>query len=176
MPTHVLRMLAVAGTVTLSACSGGGGLTTGSLFGGSAEAKKPVTDERTERAMQVSATSARATKCGYNFDPTKLRQAYLAYETTQGGPSEQLSKLEKVYDYTRTSITGAIAKDEDFCSDAKTKEIKADLTRHLAGDFSAPPKKTHVAVPSGWFGTGEGKEPLDREAIFDPMSRRRGNY
>lgn len=169
-------MLAVACTLTLSACSGGGGVTIGSLFGSSAEAKKPVTDERTERALQVGAASARASKCGYNFDPVKLRQAYLAYETKQGGPPDQLAKLEKVYDFTRTSIASKIAAEGNFCSDAKTKEIKADLTRHLAGDFSPPPKKAHVEIPSGWFGTGEGKEPLDREAIFDPLSRsRRGS-
>jgi hypothetical protein len=166
--------LAVAVFLALTGCSGGSsGLTTGSLFG-SSEAK-PVTDERTERALQVAATSARATKCGYNFDPAKLRQAYLTYETAQGATPEQLAKVERAYDYTRTSISEKIGKAEDFCSEEKTKIIKADLTRHLTGDFSAP-KKTEVAVPSGWWTNPSNAEPLDREKIFDPLSRRGSTY
>lgn len=174
MPSRIVRTLVIVGTLGLAACSGSGP-TTGSLLG-TAEAKKPATDERTERALQVGATSARATRCGYNFDPAKLRQAYLAYENSQGGTPEQLAKLEKAYDFTRTSIAQKIAQEDDFCSDAKTKAIKTDLNRHLAGDFSPPPKKVYVEVPSGWFGTSTRTEPLDREKIFDPRAARGGTY
>jgi hypothetical protein len=171
LASRTVSVLIAASTLALSACSGGGSVTTGSLFG--SNPPKPVTDERTERAMHVAATSARATRCGYYFDPAKLRQAYLAYETAQGGPPDQLAKLEKVYDFTRTSLASKIASEEGFCSESKTKEIKADLTRQLAGDFSAPKSKAVVEVPSGWFGTSaRPSEPIDREAIFDPLARR----
>jgi hypothetical protein len=169
-----LRTFAVAALLALTGCGNGNGVTTGSLFGSSQP--KPVTDERTERALEVAATSARASRCGYNFDPAKLRQAYLAYETAQGGTPEQVAKAEKVFDYTRTSLGAKIAKEEDFCSEAKTKDIKASLTKNLAGDFSATPKKVLAEVPSGWFSAPLRQEELDREKIFDPMASRRSGY
>lgn len=170
-----IRALVIAATFSVSACGNGGGVTTGSLFGSSQP--KPVTDERTERALEVAATSARASRCGYNFDPARLRTAYLAYETAQGGTPEQVAKAEKVYDFTRTSLVQKIAKEEDFCTEAKTKDIKASLTKNLAGDFSATPKKVVAEVPSGWFSAPLRNEPIDRDKIFDPgMSRRTGSY
>lgn len=170
-----IRAFLLTAALSLTACGNAGGVTTGALFGSSQP--KPVTDERTERALEVAATSARASRCGYNFDAAKLRQAYLAYETAQGGTPEQVAKSEKVFDYTRTSLTEKIAKEENFCSEAKTKEIKASLTRNLAGDFSATPKKAVAEVPSGWFSAPLRNEPIDREKIFDPgVSRRGGGY
>jgi hypothetical protein len=170
-----IRALVIAATFSLSACGNGGGVTTGSLFGSSQP--KPVTDERTERALEVAATSARASRCGYNFDPARLRYAYLAYETAQGGTPEQVAKAEKVFDYTRSSLAEKIAKEDNFCSEAKTKDIKASLTKNLAGDFSATPKKVVAEVPSGWFSAPLRNEPIDREKIFDPgVSRRSGGY
>lgn len=170
-----IRACLLAAALGLTACGNGGGVTTGSLFGSSQP--KPVTDERTERALEVAATSARASRCGYNFDPARLRHAYLAYETAQGATPEQVAKAEKVFDYTRTSLAQKIAKEEDFCSEAKTKDIKASLTKNLAGDFSATPKKVVAEVPSGWFSAPLRNEPLDREKVFDPMaSRRTGGY
>jgi hypothetical protein len=168
-----LRTFVVAASLVLTGCGNGSGVTTGSLFGSSQP--KPVTDERTERALEVAATSARASRCGYNFDPARLRQAYIAYETAQGGTPEQVAKAEKVFDYTRTSLVAKIAKQEDFCSDEKTKDIKASLTKNLAGDFSATPRKVLAEVPSGWFTAPLRQEALDREKIFDPGISRRGS-
>jgi hypothetical protein len=164
-----------AATLSLSACGNGGGVTTGSLFG--SNQPKPVTDDRTERALEAAATSARASRCGYNFDPDRHRHAYLAYETAQGGTPEQVAKAEKVYDFTRSSLVEKIAKEEDFCSEAKTKDIKESLTKKLAGDFSAAPKKVVAEVPSGWFSAPLRNEGIDRDKIFDPgISRRTGGY
>ena len=126
--------------------------------------------------MLAGATSARAVRCGYNFDPARLRQAYIAYETAQGGTPDELAKAEKTFDYTRISLSAKIAKEEDFCSDAKTKEIKVALTKQLAGDFAAPPRKTEVQVSSGWFGGSSSVKPMDREKIFDPDLRSRRGY
>jgi hypothetical protein len=170
-----IRAFLVTTALGLTACGNGGGVTTGSLFGSSQP--KPVTDERAERALEAAATSARASRCGYNFDPARLRYAYLAYETAQGGTPEQVAKAEKVFDYTRSSLVEKIKKEEDFCSEEKTKDIKAGLTKKLAGDFSAAPKKVLAEVPSGWFSAPLRNEPIDREKIFDPgVSRRSGGY
>ena len=169
-----IRALVAAAALGLSACGNGGGVTTGSLFGSSQP--KPVTDDRTERALEAAATSARASRCGYNFDPARLRNAYLAYETAQGGTPEQVAKAEKVYDFTRSSLVEKIAKEEDFCSEAKTKDIKESLTKKMAGDFSAAPKKVVAEVPSGWFSAPLRDQPMDREKIFDPGVSRRSGY
>ena len=170
MASRFTRALTLATLLGLSACSSdSAGLSTGSLFGGGGQSKTP-TDERTERAILAGATSARAVRCGYNFDPARQRQAYLAYETAQGGTPDVIAKAEKTFDYTRTNLAGKIAKEEDFCSDAKTKEIKEALTKQLAGDFSTPPKKQEVQVSSGWFANSTS-QPLDREKVFDPLAR-----
>lgn len=170
MVNRFIHTLAIISTLVLGACSGNSpSLTTGSLFGG-AQAK-PVTDDRTERALLAGATSARAARCGYNFDPGRLRQAYVAYETAQGGSPDDLAKAEKTFDYTRTSLAAKIAKEDDFCSDSKTKEVKAALTKQLAGDFSTPPKKPEVQVSTGFFGGTNNQAPMDREKIFDPIRR-----
>ncbi|NJO23867.1 MAG: hypothetical protein HC868_14235, partial [Sphingomonadales bacterium] len=48
-----------------------------------------------------------------------------------GGTPEQVAKAEKVFDYTRASLAEKIAKEENFCTEAKTKEVKASLTKNL---------------------------------------------
>jgi hypothetical protein len=110
----------------------------------------PVTPE--QRAAQVGATSARATKCGYNFDPDKLRASFIASEMQAGTAADQMPKVEKAYDTIRASVAAAVAGDVGYCTQAKTKEIKADLSRHLAGDFN-PPSQTRLAQQEkGMFG------------------------
>ncbi len=156
--------------LVLAACSSGGsGLTTGSLLPGGA--KPSTSDEPTERAIMVATTSARAVKCGYHFDPARLRTSYLAHESSLGTPPEGLVKVEKSYDFTRDAVIKRIAQAEDFCDENKTAEIKRDLTRQLAGDFALPPKKA-APPPSSWWGSSSSREALDREKVFDPMKRR----
>jgi hypothetical protein len=128
--------------VTLSGCSGGGsGLTTGSLFGSkeaAAVAAAPPVETPSTRAVYVSAVSARAAKCGYNFEPARLKSGFLASEQSKGASAQDMAKIEREYDTIRAKVAGAVAADPDFCSDAKTRQIKADLTRHMAGDYSVP--------------------------------------
>jgi hypothetical protein len=159
--------------VLLAGCGGGSpGLTTGALFGNgqvSAEHAAPPNDP-TARALQVGAVSARATKCGFYFNPAKLKAAFLAAEAAAGATAEQLQKIEQEYEYTRLTIAGKIAKEGEYCSDMKTAEIKADLVRHLAGDYSPPPKK--AAADESWFGSYQapaGREVLNPEWIKDPQ-------
>ena len=159
MKTTTATLMSVAAAVALSACSGGPSLpslSTGSLTPqqGAAAAAPPeqnaVKNDPTQRAFQVGSTSARAVKCGYFFDPVKLKQQFLAAEATLGAAGEAITKIEKIYDVSFNGITRAISPREDYCTDAKSKEIKADLTRHLAGDYT-PVQKKVVAKEDGFF-------------------------
>ncbi len=73
-----------------------------------------------------------------------------------------------------------IAADPDYCSDRKSAEIKAELTRHLAGDFTvkAVPKKKEENC--GWLGWGcteapRADEKWDSEKLWkDEATKRMG--
>lgn len=165
------RILALAtATLVLAGCSGGiGNVTTGSLFGSSSGsetaqattgatpivATAPAAPQSTPiaRAMHVGAVTARAMKCGYNFDPTNLKTSYLASETALGTSVADVATLEKAYNVAFNGVNKVAATEAGFCSEKKTKEIKADLTRALGGDFNPPVK---VAAPAeeeeGFFG------------------------
>lgn len=153
--------------VTLSACSGGGGMTTASLLG---TPEKPPVDEPTERALHSASISARATKCGYNFNAIKLRESFLASEAANGATPEQMAKLGQSYDFTVTTISKQISNPEQYCSESKTREVSAQLSKQLAGDFKSP-RKPPLPKSAGWFDTGNEK-PMDREEIFNPKYSR----
>ena len=139
----------------LSACSSSStGLTTASLLPAS---KPKEADTATERALQVAATSARATRCGYNFDAGRLRTAYLAYESTQEGAADKLGRLEKTYDFTQAEVAKKIGPPDEYCTDDQTAKIKADLTRHLAGDYTPVVKKPEPGLLDG-FGSSSSQE------------------
>jgi hypothetical protein len=113
-------------------------LTTGSILGGPAKPAAPdpgSVNDPTNRAFQVGTVSAKAIKCGFNFDPAKLKNNYLTYERTLS-PGADVAKIEKVYDISFNGIAKAVAGEADYCSEEKTKAIKADLGRHLAGDYT----------------------------------------
>lgn len=158
----MLGVAALASTLAVG-CSGGGGITTASLLG---TAPPPPVDERADRALQSAAISARATKCGYNFNPGKLRDAYLASEAASGATPEEMSKLSQSYDFTLATISKQISKPDEYCTEERTREVSSGLQKQLAGDFRAP-KKT--ANPIGFWGEATQK-PMDREAIFDPLA------
>lgn len=149
----------VFGCLALGACSGNQTLSTGSLFGGTkppeaqpAAAPVPPPSTPTDRAFQVGSVTARATKCGYNFDPAKIKANYLAYESSQGATPDDIAKIEKVYGVAYNGITKAAASEANYCSDSKTKEIKADLGKLLAGDYTPTPRKVAAAEDQGLFG------------------------
>jgi hypothetical protein len=163
------RCFIVAGAaLVLGGCSSSSGMSTGSLFGGGqTEAAAPAAPavanpagDPTSRAFQVGSTSARAVKCGYNFDPAKLKTNFLASEAAAVSAAD-IPRVEKVYDTAYNGIAKAVAGQATYCSADKTADIKANLTRHLAGDYSpAAPKK--VAQEPGWFsnwGAGNDKGP-----------------
>jgi hypothetical protein len=103
----------------------------------------------TDRAFLVGSVSARAAKCGYNFDAAKLKASYVANEMSRGTPADQLAQVDQVYGVAYNGVAKAAAEDPNYCSDRKTQEIKADLTRLLAGDFE--PRKVVAKQDQGGF-------------------------
>lgn len=110
----------------------------------------PAQSDPTGRALQVGSTSARALKCGYNFDPVKLRTQFLAAEGAANPAG--VDQLAKIYDTAFNGVTKAVAaQGEAYCSDIKVAQIKEALTRHLAGDYTPPPQAP--AQDEGIFGS-----------------------
>src|SRR6185437_3151702 len=110
---------------SLAGCSASSGLTTGALLGEDKPPPAPANDAPA-RAFQVGTVSARAVKCGFNFDPAKLKANYLAFERQQPGVQDA-AKIERIYDVSFNGVAKAVAAEGDYCTDAKTKTIKADL-------------------------------------------------
>jgi hypothetical protein len=92
------------------------------------------------RPVQVAWTSARASQCGFMFDPAKLKADYLADETRRGADPNQLQKFAKAYDYTLESVADTIRGDPNYCNRERTDAIRADLKRYLAGDYAPKAK------------------------------------
>ena len=171
MKTSTATLLSAVAAMALSGCSGGPSLpslSTGSVTPQQGAAAAPAAAEQpgtkndpTQRAFQVGSTSARAVKCGFYFDPVRLKQQFLASEATLGAAGEAITKIEKIYDVSFNGITRAITPREDYCTDAKSKEIKADLTRHLAGDYT-PVQRKVAAKEDGFFsGLFDGADNVD---------------
>lgn len=153
-----LGLVCLGLAVTLAGCSlGNASLSTGSLFGSGGDGKPaeaPVAKAATpaDRALHAGATSARAQRCGYVFDPAATRSAFLAYEAGQGTAGDLMAKTEKSYDYTVASIAKTVAANEAYCDDEQTAIIKRDLSKMLAGDFSAPSKAASFTSQNWWGG------------------------
>ncbi len=72
------------------------------------EARDVASNDPLARPIQVAWTSARATHCGFIFDPDQLRSNYLAAEIQSGIPQEEMKKIARAYDYTRESTLASI--------------------------------------------------------------------
>lgn len=158
----------------LAACSGGSGLSTASIFGGgssagaapaAAAAPAPPPSTPTSRAFNVGLVSARATKCGYNFDPAKLKANYFAAEAALGTPAQEMANVEKVYTVAYNGVTKAAATEPNYCTEQKTKDIKEDLGKLLAGDYTPTVRKVveedDGSLFSGWGSGGGDSKGLD---------------
>ncbi len=88
------------------------------------------------RPIQVGWTSARASHCGFIFNPAELRANFLASEAQAGATPEQMEKIEQAYDYTIESVTATIKDDLSYCTKERTAAIRIDLNRYLAGDYT----------------------------------------
>ena len=162
-------MMLAIGAAALAGCSSGSsGLTTGALLGESTPAA-PVNDAPA-RAFQVGTASARAVKCGFNFDPAKLKTNYLTYEKQQPG-GQDTSKVERIYDVSFNGVAKAVAAEGDYCSPTKTTQIKTDLTRHLAGDYTPSPPK--VEQEEGLFPAGAASSSAPEMQVQAPHGQQR---
>lgn len=164
-----------AASIALSGCGSSSlpSLTTGSLFSSQKPAQTaaplPPPDDPVARAVNVGVTAARAQKCGYYFDPQQLRTSFLAAEAQRTTSPEALKKIETSYDFARLRVGRQIAAQEGYCNATRTAAIKQDLTRYLAGDFSAPKKKAKVASGGLFSGLESDDRPdkFNKDAIHD---------
>ena len=171
MKTAKLCLMVLA-MVSLGGCGASlPSLSTGSLFGGTSKAAATpvIQNDPTSRAIDVGATSARAIKCGYNFDPAKLKSQFLTAEAAAN--PDDTAKLTQVYDVAFNGVSKALAaKGTDYCSKAKTDKIKEALNRHLAGDYTPSPPEP-VEQEEGLFGGGPSSSsndtPFNNKAPFE---------
>jgi len=184
MHCRAIAALMLAGAFA-GCSSGGNGVSTASVLGnaptpppaaGAAPGTQTVAavpaapvSTPTDRAFQVGTVSARAVKCGYNFDPARLKASYIAYETGLGTSNEQIAQTEKIYGVAYNGVMKAASTEANYCSERKTQEIKTDLNRLLAGDFE-PPRKAVVAQKKddddGFFGGLFGSSSGDSGPAF----------
>lgn len=157
--------IAIAGalltTSLLTGCGSSNPLTTGSLFGGDDKKKaeapaKPAAppDTSINRALQVGTVSARAVKCGFNFDPGRVKGNFLAAEAKAGTGVDEIAKAEKIYNVGYNGVAKAVADKPNYCTAKKAKEIKDDLALLLAGNFTPQPYRPKEDDDEGLFSFG----------------------
>lgn len=165
----ILAAASLAGL--LSACGAGSSLTTSSIMGsGKSEPAPPKPVTASDRALYVGANVARAQRCGFFFDPEQLRANYLAAEQAAGTPPDLLQKVTREFDFTRQTVLAAAAKDDGYCTEGRNREVKAALTRQLAGDFNPPQRRQELNV--GWFEHQRREQSFDGNKVFDASQKR----
>ncbi|MEC9367225.1 MAG: hypothetical protein VX871_00850 [Pseudomonadota bacterium] len=126
------------------------GCSTGSRLGltekpKDASAPAPVDLSRenspSNRATQVAWTAARAQYCAFNMRSEKLRVDYLAYEGRQGLSAEDMAKLTRLYDLTYNTFYAQIRETPTYCTRDRIDEIRPEINRHLAGDYTPADRK-----------------------------------
>ncbi|MEO0730634.1 MAG: hypothetical protein AAFY64_09655 [Pseudomonadota bacterium] len=164
---RALIPLAAAVSLGLAGCSETASnlLSTGSLTAAKPVAEKAPTP--TDRMLQVAALSARAQKCGYTFDPVALRSAYLANEAGRGLTPESVANLGQQYDFTHRTVARRIQAEDKYCTQDRLTIVRADLQRHLRGDYSLRVKKR--GIEKGFFETDqETKTELNPNFGIEP--------
>jgi hypothetical protein len=175
MKKAALTILLLAGSAAaISGCGSGSSLTTGSLIGGPAASQpqgpKPVT--ASDRALYVASNVARAQRCGFYFDPEQVKAGFLASEQQSGAAPDAMQKITREYDFTRQTVLAAAVKDETYCTEGRTREIKAALSRQLAGDFNPPQKRQDVNI--GLFEHQKRERPFDGNKVFEASQKKIG--
>lgn len=88
------------------------------------------------RPVQVAWTSARASRCGFIFQPAQLRANYLNQMQRLGTPASEMKRITEAYDYTYDSVTQTVEGQSGYCTKSKTDAIRKDLNQYLAGNFA----------------------------------------
>lgn len=135
--------VALAVTAVLSGCGGVG------LTGKSKEPPKEAASPEREntpqnRLLQVSSTAARASYCAFGMDRAKLKANYLAYERQQGASEEMIAKFDQLYDSSYNLFYNKMRTNPESCSKDNIEEIRPDINRHLAGDYTPSKRKPKV--------------------------------
>ncbi len=184
MPRLLTITIVACLAASLAACgnsgSGASNLSTASILGeapAAASGDRPGirADDPMARPVQVAWTSARAEKCGFNFDAGRLKTNYLAFEQRSGGDATRLASVTSVYDKTASQVKGSIGKADDYCTDQKSAEIKADLTRHLAGNYEPKVEKTAAGGGGvlGFLSETKTEDKFDPKTIWQDLEDRR---
>lgn len=157
--------------LALAACGSAGksALTTASV-----KSKPQNVNTPSARATQVGWTSARAVKCGFYFDPERLRAQYIAFEQQNGLAGNDLKRVELTYKISEKTIQQKLKDNADYCKKPIVVAIQKDLQRHLGGDYTpAPRKPKKVVAKRPWFQWGSAAtEKFDRRRAFDPKGKR----
>jgi hypothetical protein len=164
--------LLLAGTALHAGCSNSSAsLTTGGATVLPPDAPTATSNEDPmARPISVAWTSARAKRCGFYFDPAKLRTTYLGYESRQAA-GEQYAKIEKTYDATYKVTSEKISLEVDYCTDRKALEIKADLERYLASDYTPNLPKPKAVASCGFFGCASTPEAFNNQKFWTQQER-----
>ena len=94
--------------------------------------KKPGPNDRPTRVGWVS---ARASQCGFVFNPTQLRANYFLFEQSYGANQRRMDDIQRAYDYSFESTTARAKENANYCTKERVDEIRPELNRFLAGDF-----------------------------------------
>jgi hypothetical protein len=130
----------------LAGCSGPGALGTTAT---TAPPPPPaVVNDPATRVSQVAWTTARAKKCGFVLDRPKLKASYLGFEASQTTDTAALTKLDRAFDAAEGVLAARMADKPDYCRSAVVEEVRADLARYLAGDFTARAVRVAEATDS----------------------------
>lgn len=129
-------------------------------------------DSPMARPASVAWTAARAQRCGFFFDPGKMKANYLAFESKQGTAGADLAKIEGVYDNTFKLILSKTSADANYCTDTRGQEIKANLARNLAGDFTPALPKPKMVADCGMFGCANPQQKIESKKLFSEMDKR----
>src|SRR5262249_29273801 len=114
-------------------------------------------------------TVARAQRCGFYFQPEQVRSSFLAAEEQGGATPDVMQKVTREFDYTRQSVLAAAAQDEGYCTEGRTREVKAALNRQLAGDFNLPQKRQEMSI--SWYEHQSKGEKFNGATVFDKSIR-----
>ena len=153
--------------IALTAC--GSRLGGDSAASGQAVAAPPATPS--QRAVQVAWTAANARYCAFGLNPQKLKSDYLNWERGQGASAETIQNLNATYDKAFLTFYDKVKETPGYCSKQKIEEIRPDINRHLAGDYT-PKKKiiepeSELSLPPTDTTGGDSLE----EALTPPDSR-----
>ncbi len=112
-----------------------------SRFGGGNEVTQasvaaPPPSTPSQRAVQVAWTAASARYCAFGLNPQKLKGDYLAWERAQGLQPDAVQNLNATYDKAFFTFYAKVKDTPGYCSKAKIEEIRPEINRHLAGDYS----------------------------------------